>query len=305
MLCSPRYLSAYVLGVGQAMGLRGDWHRLVSLWDGRDSIAKQIAEMAPDVIWTHMACWPPEGSTPVEQVAEVLAYWKRRGAVVFLHDGDPRDRTIPTAVDVPACFTRGLLNRSVDESNPWWGIEAIRWPYAAMAQREMVQPTADLDCDLLFAGLLRREEEKGGLYGERTALVHELQRRLWPRMQIVSPGGGDVNNRMHVADVAARVGAVLGFGRPDVPGWIDTRVFQWPGAGAVLIHDDTGGVLEDGVHFLRFSRKDGVDGVLRAVERAKTDGAAIRARAFAHIQAHHTWCNRVDEALEPFFGRAS
>jgi len=305
MLCNPRYLSAYVIGVAQAMGLRGAWHRQVSLWDGRDSVAVQIAEIAPDVIWTHMACWPPEGSMDAADVAAILATWKRRGTIVFLHDGDPRDRTIPTVVDVQAAFTLALLNRTSSSNGPWWGIEAVHWPYAAMVQREMVQPAAVVDCDLLFAGMLRRDED--GLYGERTSLVYELHKRLWPRMQIVSPGGGDANNRMQVADVAPRVGAVLGFGRPSVPGWIDTRVFQWAGAGGVLIHDDVGGILQPDEHYLKFRSEHGVDGVISCVEKARDPEMTrgMRARAFAHVQKHHTWINRVDQALDPFFGKTS
>lgn len=321
MLCQPRYLSAYVLGVAQAMGLRGDWHRQVSIFDDAASIAQQIAEMAPDVIWTHCVVSPPEGACKAEELASILSTWKRRGAVVFLHDGDPRARAI--GVDVPACFSMALVNRNHEaRDNRYWGVPWLRWPYAAMVQREMVPPRPE--CDLLFAGLLRRDPEGApGLYGTRTAVVWELHHRLWPRMQLVSPGAGDINNRMQVADVAARAGAVLGFGRPEVPGWVDTRCFQWSGAGGVLIHDDAAEFLTPGEHYLPFERvtytdtpesgppvtrismEPTVDNILRCVERAKVEGPAIRERAFAHVQRHHTWVNRVEQALAPWFGKAS
>ena len=301
MLCEPRYLSAYVIGVAQAMGMMGHWHRQVSLWDGGD-VGRQIAEMAPDVVWTHMAAWPPKEALAVEEVAALLATAKRRGAVVFLHDGDPRDRAMPPAVDIPAAFTMALVNRQVPD--PYWGIPSVRWPYAAMVQREAVRPER-VDYDLAFAGNLRRQRdgEAVDLYGARTDLVHELHRRLWPRMSVVSPGGGDTNNRMQVADVVATTHAVLGFGRPEVSGWIDTRVFQWPGAGGLLITDDAGDVLEPDVHYLRFDRANAVDSILWLLERAKgPDAQAIRDRAFAHVQRHHTWAHRVKQALAPFFG---
>ena len=308
MLANPRYMSAYVLGVAQAMGLRGDWHRQVSLFDDAASIDRQIAEMAPDVIWTHMAAWPPPGATTAEDVASILGRWKRRGAVVFFHDGDPRDRTI--TVDMPASFSMALLNRAVPPG-PFWGIPWKRWPYAAMVQREMAAP-GPVTHDLLFAGALRRDKEgEPGLYGERTELVWELHRRLWPRMAITSPGGGDINNRMHVADIVGTTHAVLGYGRPEINGWVDTRVFQWPGAGGLLIHDDDGGFLSPGEHYLRFESGPTLDAtvesVLRALHQAKDADAAcaIRRRAFTHVQQHHTWVNRVDDALAPFFGGRS
>jgi hypothetical protein len=104
--------------------------------------------------------------------------------------------------------------------------------------------------------------------------------------------------------MVAQTNAVLGFGRPEVKGWIDTRVFQIPGAGGVLIHDDAGEVLTADEHYLRCDRANAVDSVLRCVERAKVDGAAIRARAFAHVQRHHTWSQRVETVLARFYGAA-
>jgi hypothetical protein len=292
MLCNPRYLSAYVLGVGQAMGQLGHWHRPVSIFDDIGSIEKQVAEMAPDVIWTHTVAWPPPGAPDVDVMLGMLGRWKRRGTCVFLHDGDPRARKIDGGVDIEAAFSVALVNRKVDPAH--WPIPSIRWPYAAMAQAAIGPRSAEWACDLFFAGHLRRDAEG---YGDRTKLVYALAARLGRRMRVVSPGGGDVNNRMQVADVAPSAGAVLGYGRPDVAGWIDTRIFQYAGAGGVLIHDDAGGVLEPGAHFLQFDPRNAEESVIACLARAVVEGPAIRERAFAHVQAHHTWRHRVIEAL--------
>ncbi len=292
-LGNPRYLSVYGLGVQQAMGILGHWHRVVSLFDPLPEVVKQIAEMAPDVIWTHMALWPPHGGLSADQVAEVIAPWKNRGAAVFLHDGDPRVRT--TQLDVPGIFSVALVNRT---DGDYWKIPSVRWPYAAMVQREIAAPQSEWACDLLFAGILRGD----GLYGERTRLVQALQNCLGSGMRVISPSIGERNNRMLVADVAPSAGAVLGFGRPEVTGWIDTRVFQYPGAGGILIHDDAGEFLRPGEHYLKFDRADPVNSVLRAVEQAKQD-PGIRERAFRFVQDNHTWVHRVERALEAFYGR--
>lgn len=295
MVCNPRYLSAYVLGVAQAMGLLGHWHRQVSVFEDADGVERQVAEMAPDVVWTHTTLWPPPGALDVGTLAEILARWKRRGAAVYLHDGDPRPAR-EVDVDVASVYSVALVNRSL-ERGVGWTIPAICWPYAAMVQREAGESRTEWAYDLVFAGHLRSDD----LYGPRTALVHALQQRLGARMRVVSPGGGDSNNRMLVADVAPSAGAVLGFGRPEVPGWVDTRVFQYPGAGGVLVHDDAGDFLTPDQHYLQVARGD-VDAVLAAVERARSEGPAIRQRAFRHVQENHTWLNRVEVALAAFYG---
>lgn len=296
-LGNPHYLSVYGLGVAQAMSILGHWHRQVSIWDSVDDVRRQIDEMSPDVIWTHMALWPPSGALDAAQIADILGRWKRRGTAVFLHDGDPKpDRTV--TVDVGSTFSIALVNRAVT-SDVGWGIATMRWPYAAMVQREIAAPLTEWACDLLFAGILRVDDSH---YGERTSLVFRLHQLLGPRMRIVSAHAGDVNNRMVVADVAASAGAVLGLARPEVPGWIDTRVFQYPGAGGVLVHDDASEFLEPDVHYLRFDRSNAAESILHCVERSKQEGPELRLRAFQHVQKHHTWVQRCEAALAAFFG---
>ena len=298
-LGNPRYLSAYALGVGQAMGLLGHWHRQVSLFEDPASIEQQIAEMAPDVIWTHMTLWPPPGAQDASTLADILGRWRRRGTAIYLHDGDPRPARLnevrAAGIDLGSAYCIALVNRSVDEEI--WPIPSVRWPYAAMVQREIGKPHSEWAYDLVFAGHLRND----ALYGPRTELVGALQQRLGARMRIVSPGGGDPNNRMLVADVAPSAVAVLGFGRPEVAGWIDTRVFQYPGAGGVLVHDDAGEFLVPAEHYLRVPRGD-IGAILAAIEYAKVEGPALRERAFAHIQRQHTWVHRVEVALAAYFG---
>lgn len=298
---NTRYLSVYNLGVAQAMGIRGHWHRTVSLFDPISSITKQVAEMAPDVIWTHMALWPPEGAASVPEILELLSYWKKRGTAVYLHDGDPRERDV-SEYDVPSAFSIALVNRTVHGTH--LGIPALKWPYAAMVQRDLATAVPpSVQHDLLFAGILRND----GLYGPRTTLVDILRERLGERFLVVCPAKGDVNNRMLAADIAMRTHSVLGFARPEVPGWIDTRVVQWPGVGGVLIHDDAGDMLVPDYHYLKFDRSGGLheaaESVMECVARAKVEGDVIRFRAFDHVQKHHTWLQRVDVALEAFYGK--
>lgn len=293
MLCNPRYLSAYVLGVAQASGILGFVHRQVSLFDPILSIQQQIDEIRPHVIWTHMALWPPPGAARALDVVELLAAYKRRGVCVFHHDGDPRNRTIDAQYFEGVSIA--LVNRDIGDGR-YHGVPWVRWPYGAMVQKTIAPPTSEWACDLLFAGILR-DENVEDLYSERTKLVRELEVILGERMRVVSSAKNNLNNRMLVADVAPSAGAVLGLGRPGVRGWVDTRVVQYPGAGGVLIHDDADEILVESEHYVKFDRAQGTDGVLSALEKALKNGARIRQSAFSHVQTHHTWINRVQRAL--------
>jgi hypothetical protein len=159
----------------------------------------------------------------------------------------------------------------------------------------MGEPAESLRCGLLFAGIVRRDDD---LYSPRTEMLGLLRERLGDALTVRT---GTVNDRMQVADVAVSASAVFGMGRPEVPGWVDTRVVQYPGAGGVLVHDDAGGLLEPGVHFVAFERHDTLDktvsSIVDAYARAVEFGPQTRERAFAHVQAHHTWRHRVEQAL--------
>lgn len=291
MLCNPAYLSAYVLGVAQAMGQLGHWHREISVWDDADRLARQLDEMRPDAIWTHTVPWVPRGSpSPGWLLLDLLTAQRKRGARVLLHDGDPRTAT-RFARDLSASVDAALCNHSMPRAE--WKIPAHRWPYAAMAQREIADPVAALRCNLLFAGIVRAD---GELYAGRSEVLGILRHRLGDLFTVRT---GSVNDRMQSADVAASAEAVLGFGRPEVPGWTDTRVFQYPGAGGILIHDDAAEFLPPGT-FVRYECGADAAATAEAIIQATWEIPScgeMRARAFAHVQAHHTWKHRVEAAL--------
>jgi hypothetical protein len=293
MFCNPSYLSSYVLGVAQAMGQLGHWHREISVLDDLGRITRQLDEMRPDVIFTHTVPWVPrEAKVPGWVLLDVLAAQRRRGARVALHDGDPR-ATTRHPFDISASFDVALCNHSLAREE--WKVRPVRWPYAAMAQRELGAPVDTLRCGLLFAGITRKDDD---LYSPRTELLGWLREKLAERFTVRT---GGVNDRMQAADVAASAAAVLGFGRPEVPGWVDTRVFQYPGAGGVLLHDDATEFLEPHVHFIPFTRGDDAyataRNVIAAYELVEHGADELRRRAFEHVQRHHTWRHRVEQAL--------
>lgn len=284
--CS-HYLSPYIAGVQQGMERLGHWHSAIDIRSPIEAIEKRIADLRPDLIWTHMLLWPPVGSPPVDQLVSAMARAERRGAKIVIHDGDCKPATrFPRPL--PWC-SLALLNHAHDRSA--WQVPTLRWPYFAFAQDKIADHDPRLACGLLFAGTVGASP----VYSARTKFLDAIRQR---GVELKIPEDG--NTLFRTAEIAASADAVLGFGRPDARGWVDTRVFQYPGAGGILIHDDVAGYLEPGVHFLSYPSgdADGVVGALRKL-RAMTaaERRAMRERAFAFVQQHHSSVARVAEVL--------
>jgi spore maturation protein CgeB len=111
--------------------------------------------------------------------------------------------------------------------------------------------------------------------------------------------GGDDHTLFRTPELAASADAVLGFGRPGRSGWLDVRVFQYTGAGAVLIHDDVGGFLEPWVHYCPYSSGsvESVSDALDWISLKPEESRKMRQRAFDYVQRNHSAEVRVKEAL--------
>lgn len=289
------YPSELIFGINQGMSLLGHWHATVNIRNHIDTIAHRAAQMQPDIIWGHMLLWSPGSDREPNRTADILALcekWRKRGTKILLHDGDARRETrfkanISSAIDIVLC------NHTADRSV--WGIRQVRWPYFAFVQREMAEPVDELRCLLAFAGRLH----DSGIYANRTALVLALRKRLGDRFKVF-PTDALPHTLMHTPELAASATAVLGYGRPEAPGWLDVRLFQYPGAGGILLYDDVERAdefLSPGRHFIEYKRNN-VDSVLRALDEAgSVHNIAMRERAFRWVQTTHTSAHRVAQAL--------
>lgn len=288
------YPSEYAFGVNQAMTRAGHWHTTVNIRADLDVIARRVAQVQPDVLWGHMLLWAPGGADKTNDLLWLCHDWRAKGTKVLIHDGDARTETrfphdISKAVDLALC------NHTADRSA--WKIPQLHWPYFAFDQERIAEPDPAFACDLAFAGRL----DVSPMYLQRTELVLKLKDKLGERMRVFpSP---DVPHTLYLTPVlAASAGAVLGFGRPDRNGWLDVRVFQYPGAGAILLHDDVGGFLEPGVHYM--ASGGSADAVVKTLDWLGQDTlehrqhrVKMRLAAFAHVQANHSATARVRQAL--------
>ena len=283
------YPSEFIFGVAQGMSMLGHWHTTVNVRHDISVIKQRVEAVQPDVIWGHMLLWAPGGSSKTEDLLDVCAKQRDRGAKVVIHDGDARDSTrFPH--DVSACVDLALCNHLADRSA--WKVRQERWPYFAFCQEQIADPVDEFRCALAFAGRLG-----AGIYAERSTLVGWLQRLFGSGMKIY-PTADTPHTLFRTPELAASADAVLGYGRPESKGWTDVRVFQYPGAGGVLWHDDADEFLRAGEHYVKIPRAPTVDDINRAVEMTIQHGNRIRHTAFAFMQENHSSLVRVQEALD-------
>jgi len=283
------YASPYMRGVAQAMRLLGHQHAQVSIRDRAKAIEQRIRLWRPDIIWTHMLLWPPVGSPAVSDLLAIVQAAAKRGALVVIHDGDAKAKTRHPH-DISDWCALALVNHAYDRSA--WGVSLLRWPYFAMTQTKMVSSVDELRCALFFAGTVG-----GGIYASRSAFLDAIRAR---GVEIRTPKLGE-NTIDRTAEIAASADAVLGFGRPEVPGWVDTRVFQYISAGGVLIHDDAGGYFEPWKHYVPYRSGDAdsvVEGLRQLTRMSDADKIAMRDRGFTHGQAHHSSVVRCARVLK-------
>ncbi len=290
------YESLYTRGIAEASARLGIEHTEVSIRTTLPRVDWEVRAAKPDLIWGHMLFWAPHntlGRVDPNDILELVEGWKRDlGCKVVLHDGDPRKATrfphdISSAVDLV------LANHLVPRRE--WCTTVIQWPFAAPTYAEMAGPVPEFSTPhIAFTGTLRDD----ALYGSRTACLRALQDC---DLLLVLPRPGEPNTLSRSAEVAASATAVIGFGQ-DIPGWIDTRVFQYAGAGGVLLHDDVGTLHGEPVliphkHYIPVKRYD-VDSILGGLMEARRRGPEIREAAFTWVQSRHTWVHRVQEVLD-------
>ena len=295
------YFSPYIHGVAAASGRLGILHSQVNIRAGFKTILARIQDVQPHILWTHMLLWPPVGSRHTSVLLYLCRQARQRyGTKVIIHDGDYKKRT-RHAVDISDAVDLALVNHRHDRSA--WKVPTLYWPYACFPQDELAAPVPSLRCGVAFAGQVSR----GAVYNARTAFVDALMAHPEVDLRVFDGTGG--NTLLRTADLAASADAILGFGRPGSD-WVDNRVFQYPGAGAILLHDD---VPEDsgmepwsGVdpgHYVPYESGN-PESVIDALRRLRCAGpiwtAALRQRAFLHGQDNHSYTARVKQVLRHF-----
>jgi hypothetical protein len=289
------YNSLYIQGVAEGMTRLGHWHKTIDIRTPADELDSLVSTLQPDIVWTHMLLGPPAGTLSTLKYLDLCAKWRTAGALVILQDGDPRTEPRYPA-DLSASVDAALLNHKQDWS-PNWNIPCHRWTYAAFHYNKPPGGTEHFKAPVAFHGVTNRKHK---IYAGRSEFLEAAGARELVRVFGPSRAEDPQNTLARHGEAAADAEAVLGFGIPEIPGWIDSRIFLYPGAGGVLIHDDASEFLTAGEHYLKCERFS-VDSLSDCLLEARARGPEIRKAAFEFIQKNHTWEHRVAEALSVLF----
>ena len=284
------YVSPYMTGVADACSRLGIVHHESSIRQPIELLRHAVGTLKPDLIWTHMLLWPPTGSPAVADLVALMEREAKRGARIVIHDGDCK---VPTRHPQPIDSWCSLALVNHGHERKAWRVPVLRWPYFAAYQERIADADPAWACGLFFAGTLGADV----IYAKRTLLL-EAVRKAGVTLRMPAPTDG--NTLPITPTIAASADAVLGFGRPEIPGWLDVRVWQYPGAGGVLLHDDCGGYLVPWEHFAPYRSGD-ADSVCEALDRLRAmperDRRALRERAFRFVQQNHNSIARVQQVL--------
>ena len=283
------YPSEFIFGVGQGMTLLGHFHSTVDIRTGPATIWQRVEQVQPNVIWGHMLLWSPLGDT--DTLLNICEQAKRRWDTrVIIHDGDARAQT-RYPVDVRYAVDLALCNHTASRAE--WGVKQLRWPYGAFVQSGIAKYSKDFGCELVFAGRLG----DSAMYHDRTQTLLALHERLGARFRMF-PTDDIKHTLMRTPEIAASADAVLGWGRPESPGWTDVRVFQYPGAGGILLHDDASEWLDPWREYVPIATRGNVGAIMAALDFARGNfGHLARSGILARIQRDHSMLVRVRQAL--------
>jgi hypothetical protein len=200
------YASPYMRGVAQAMKLLGHQHAEVSIRSPARTIEQRLRLWKPDAHLDAHAAVAAAGIAAGRRSSPSSRGAAKRGRA----HRDPRRRR-PRGHALPASTSAaGATWRS--STTPTTAAPGA--PDAALALLRAVQDRSPRRARrfvwLFFAGTLG-----GGIYAARSALVEAIRAR---GIDVRTPPGDNTIGR--TAEIAASADAVLGFGRPEIPGWV-------------------------------------------------------------------------------------
>jgi hypothetical protein len=280
--------------------LNGAAFRPIFLYQPIAEIESQLKAFRPQILMTHMLLGNPFHR--VQALLELLWNLKKLWDMkVVVHMGDPRmEIRYPQAIDPAVDFA--LLNHKLtDLFSSVWRVPCYHWPYFTFTQSEIASPVDQLRTELLFTGRLRLVDPLHMHYG-RCEFVKAIKEKL---NVTVFPNEEISDTRFMTPELSAGAEAVLGisFGA-NVEGYVDTRPFQYIGAGAVFMHDVVPGIKQffvPGEHFIPYATREVGDVVDKFQDRASYGD--IRRRGFEYCQRYHTEQIRMRYVIDLAMGR--
>lgn len=287
---SVRY-SYFTAGVMEGAIRLGHWFRPIALRQVISEIINQVEYFQPDIIFAHQII-----------DSSLLAFFENqrsRGVKIAIHEGDPKSEPRHKS-RISRYFDIGLINSSLTEvfSN-MWEIPCYHWPYFCLQQSSIETPQERFKAAVSFSGnITSRGDNSHVHYGRAEFLGKIIGLKVYPNEEIK-------NSRFLTPIIAASSDTIIGVHQGwDIPGYLDTRPFQYIGAGALYFHDRCEAIeqyFHDGVHYVGYERKN-LDSFFEQYNYYVIDhhdeGQRIRQTGFNYCQKEHNAMIRIKQAIE-------
>jgi hypothetical protein len=307
-----KWHSYYLMGTTQGSILNGHLHYSIPIRQHPDSIKEQLNIFKPDLIFTHMLfsenlrdmCG---GELTREALHEIIVGIRRKwGSKVIMQEGDakPEPRySYPVNELIDLCLVNSKLYNHYSDILK---VPCIHWPYFALNQETLSTGDNRFRYNVIFAGNVSPRNKNHLHYGRS-----EFISKLAERMQVkVFPDDKIGNTRFCTADIAVSCDAVLGIHHGfNTYGYLDTRSFQYSGAGALYFHSECDAInqfFRPNYHYVPYEHMN-VDSFINQYNHYmihNREGAAmIRKQAFEYTQKYHTAKHRIQMVLDILDGK--
>ena len=328
-----KWFSYFLMGTAQGSFLNGHLHYSIPIRQHYEEIENQLRYFRPHFVFCHMifsenlaamikgdenAEWEQytdRGETKMKKIEspikrerfhEMLAKTRRQlGFKVLYQEGDakriPRyPHPITELVDLV------LINsRQTEEYEKIFRVPTIHWPYFAM-NLDAPQPSDNLfNAQMVFAGNMS-PRNRGHLHYGRAEFLEGLKKHFNLK---TFPNDNIKNTRFLSAEVASSAEVVLGINQGmNIPGYLDTRPFQYIGAGAFFFMDPSDAMndfFQPTVHYVPYERHNVQsvrDWYNHYFKEHRDKVKEVRQTGFEYVQRWHTAAHRVKMAIDIAMG---
>ena len=306
------WFSYYLMGTIQGSILNGHLHYSIPIRQKSDNIQQQLNYYKPHIIFGHMLFAEKltdmmGNDLPREELHFVIVKAKKKwGCKVIMQEGDAKSEPrypYPVNSLVDLCLVN---SRRYEHFSKVYQIPCIHWPYFALNQETLSAGDDKFKHDVIFTGNVSARKDthlhKGRNEFIKNLSIAGVNIKIFPDEEIG-------NTRFCSADLAVSCNAVLGIQHGlHVDGYVDTRPFQYCGAGGLYFHSNCSGInqfFKPDYHYVPYDHMN-VGSFIAQYEKYTKDresGNKIRAQAFAYTQKHHTAKHRIKMALDALEGK--
>lgn len=291
--------SYFTAGIMEGSIRLGHLFRPIPLMQPIKEIRCQVSYFLPHVIFIHQMF---NSYHHLEESESLYKDLKTSGIKIALHEGDPKSEP-RTKFNLDKYVDIGLINsKCTKQYENYWQIPCYHWPYFCLYQDRIQEPEEQFKSQVAFSGNITKRIDPNHPHHGRAEFLEELGKKV--ELKIYPDEKMDIkNSRFLTPVIAASSNAVIGIHQGyDVDGYLDTRPFQYIGAGALYFHDKCEAIerfFNDGTHYVGYERKN-VDSFLEKYayyidnpEKAKN----IRQAGFTLCQNNYNAEERVKQAL--------